>query len=135
MHQCTRDRKEDGTVIANEEDYKVVRDLVEPSLAQGLNKAVSPEIRAVVEVVEKLLGPRKAVADYDKVSQRQIADELKKDRGSVSRHVRSAIHDGFLVDFNPGQGKESDVRLGERELPNGEALPKPEVLFPKKERT
>ncbi|MEO1323642.1 MAG: hypothetical protein AAFV59_11610, partial [Pseudomonadota bacterium] len=60
-----------------------------------------------------------------KVTLRAIADDLGWDRSVVSRNVTKAIGLGFLFDDNPGQGRESDLSLGERKLEtsNGDVLP------------
>ena len=62
------------------------------------------------------------------MSQRQVAEALKRDRSVVSRNVHVAIDQGFLANLAPGQGREARLVMGDRELPAGSALPDPVEL-------
>jgi hypothetical protein len=128
LHSATRGRNEDGAVIANVDDYAAVRDLVNDPISQGLQVAVADTIRAVVEgVISLRKGP------YQSVSQTELADFLKRDQSVISRSVKQAIASGYLTDSNPGQGRVSQLVLGDRKLPARSALPelkKPEIVEP-----
>jgi hypothetical protein len=114
------------------DDYDAVRRLVEKPLSEGLETAVPQNAREVVEAVRSLLpvktGPRLAFDPEEGVSQRQVADALKRDRSVVSRNVAIATDQGFLVNLAPGQGRESRLIMGDRKLPSGSVLPSPEEL-------
>ena len=133
MHQCTRGRGLNGGVIATIADYQAVYDLIAAPLAHGLEEAVPPMIRTVVEAVKALQGP---VDDYAQpwetkssaVSQVQLAEALDRDQSVISRHVRKAVGQGFLNNLAPGQGREAKLVIGDRELPSGTVLPLPEEL-------
>tara|TARA_R110000787_G_C13426094_1_gene445260 strand:- start:1638 stop:2819 length:1182 start_codon:yes stop_codon:yes gene_type:complete len=118
LHSATRGRNEDGAVIAAIGDYEAVKDLVNEPISQGLQVAVADTIRAVVEAVQSL---RKHPNHY--VSQAALSESLKRDQSVISRSVKQAVDLGYLVDSNPGQGRASQLSLGERKLPARLALP------------
>jgi hypothetical protein len=133
LHQCRRDRDDGGNVIATVEDYSVVHSLVNETISQGLETAVPLRIRLTVEAVEHFLNEESKKDGFKLppvggVSQRQLADRLGRDQGTVSRNVAAAIDQGFLVNLSPGQGREATLVLGPRQLPQGYALPAPEEL-------
>lgn len=129
MHQCTRERDANGSVIATAADYSAIYDLVAEPLAQGLEEAVPKAIRAVVEAVKKLQEPIQSGWHSSGVSQVQLANALARDQSVVSRHARKAVEDGYLKDLSGGgQGREARLVIGERELPSGTVLPSPEEI-------
>lgn len=133
LHQCTRERLEDGTIIATLADYASVYDLVGDIIAQGLEAAIPANIKELVEATKALLGmiePTKALPfmDVEGVSQRQLAVHLGRDQSVVSRTLAAAIAQGYLLNETPGQGRQSSIKLGERDVPTGFALPSPEKL-------
>lgn len=130
MHQCTRDRGADGRVIATIDDYRAVHDLIAEPLSQGLEEAVPESIRTVVEKVKELQGPNEVAVPWDRdgISQVLLAEALGRDQSVISRNARKAVGQGFLKDLTPGQGRKATLVLGDRELPSGTVLPKPEEL-------
>lgn len=132
LHQCTR-KQSGSSVIATLEDYANVHHLVAGPLAEGLEASVPDNVRKVVTAVKTLS------AEYRKtnmpppaaqigISQRAIADHLGLHASSVSRTARAALDQGYLVNSSPGQGRESTLMIGERELPDTYVLPDPSVL-------
>jgi hypothetical protein len=132
VHQCTRERDDDGSIIATVDDYGAVRDLVEKPLSEGLETAVRQNVREVVEAVGRLVPARDGLRmPYDPdegVSQRQVAEFLNREPSVISRNVSAAIEQGFLRDLEPGQGRSSRLVMGERQLPSGSVLPEPNEL-------
>ncbi|MER9842385.1 hypothetical protein NKJ59_14190 [Mesorhizobium australicum] len=125
LHSCTRDQKEDGTVIANSADYGLVYDLVNGPISQGLAKMVPDAVRTVVEEVQRQIGKDAAFG----VSNTFLSDILDRDPSVISRVTKKAIEDGYLENTNPGQGREARLVIGGRKLPSGSALPSPKELF------
>lgn len=125
LHCFERVRDQNGAIIATLEDYGTVRSLLEDMLAHGLGLSTPDGVKAVVEAVREMTGSdgdwKHGV--FETVSQRQVADLLNADPGVVSRNVKAAVHEGYLVDDNPGQGKTARLRVGETELSFGKVLP------------
>ena len=129
LHKCIRPRADDGAIMANLEDYSAVYSLVNSPFSEGLETAVAEPIRKVVEAVKELSEEGKTnYAFENKVSQGALAKKLGRDQSVISRTLESAIANGYLRNENPGQGKIASIVLGERDLPQGYALPDPETI-------
>jgi hypothetical protein len=131
LHSCTRDRSGDGRVIADAQDYAAVYDLVNVPLSEGLDVTVPDSIRRLVEAVREI--SRQGVKG--RLSMAKLSEHLGRDISAISRSVKKAIAQGFLRDENPGQGREADLRVGDRKLPSGSVLPEPDELFHNEEAT
>lgn len=134
VHQFSRDRDEQGKVIANRDDYELIHYLLDESLSEGLAVAVSEPVRAVVDAVATLRKPtiHNICGDedsYEPVSIAEIAERLGRDRTAVNRSVLKALEMEYLYNENPGKGRPAKLQLGEVELPSATVLPQPEVLF------
>lgn len=128
LHACSRDYVNDDTILANADDYEVVRNLVNEPLSQGLAVAVPDSIRIVVEGVQKLIDDD-MFANGNGVSQTKLSEVLNRDQSVISRNVQKATEQGYLRNENPGQGREARLTIGERKLPSGSVLPTVEELF------
>lgn len=136
LHQCARDRGQNESIVAQPEDYEAVYPLVAEVVSQGLEATVPDHIRETVEAVAAMTTTpddwleRSPREDWPEgVSQWDIAQYLDRDPGVISRRVEAAIDSGYLLDDNPGQGRRSRIRLGERPLPDDTGvLPAPEQL-------
>ncbi|ODR96662.1 hypothetical protein AUC69_13705 [Methyloceanibacter superfactus] len=126
LHQCTRDRDQDGSVIAKFADYEAVYAFVAEPLAYGLDNAVPEQVRFVVEGVQELQGQRGA--SMDGVSQVKLAEMLGRDPSVISRNVAKAVNQGYLKNLTPGQGRLATLLPGDRQLPRGSVLPHPDEL-------
>jgi hypothetical protein len=118
LHRATRRLDERGRTIAEIEDYGVVRGLVADLISEGVGRTVSPETRETVEAVERL------APDHEEgVQQKALADELKLDRGTVSRRVRKGLDGGYLRNLEDKRGKP-------HRLVPGDLLPDEQVILP-----
>jgi hypothetical protein len=140
LHRCNRRQDGRGKLIATVDDYKEVERLVGDVLAQTLEVTVPPNIRQVVEAVQTLgaaiNGSSASSGFVVSVSQRQIAEYLKRDPSVICRNVHTAIEADYLKNQNPGQGREARLVLGERLMPSGRVLPSPaELVEAMKRRT
>jgi hypothetical protein len=123
LHRATRERDDHERTIAAIEDYAVSRDLVADLISEGVGRTVSPETRETVQAVERL-EPDHA----DGVRQTTLADELRLDRGTVSRRVRKALDGGYLRNLEEKRGR-PHLLLPDDPLPEEQViLPKPEEL-------
>jgi hypothetical protein len=125
LHQASRDRDEQGRIIASIEDYRVVRELAADLVAEGVDATVPAMVRATVATVEKLVNDEGG----DPVSLGPIAEKLKLDKSAASRRVRTAINKGFLKNLEDRKGKPGKYTVGDP-MPNDiVVLPEPEEVL------
>lgn len=127
LHSCNRGLDNRGRVMASWDDYETVRSLVNDPISQGLEKAVPDGIRQVVEGVQTV--QQQSHYGHSSVSQIKLAEHLQRDPSVVSRNVKKALEQGYLQNDNPGQGREAELRIGQRKLPSELVLPAPEEIF------
>lgn len=133
LHRDEREVDAQGRVVATLEDYEFVRELLDDTISQGLESSVPDGVRRVVEAVQALTNAETSDNDpfvqNTSVTQHQVAEYMRVNRSTVSRHVYYAINAGFLEDWNHGQGRSSQLRLGQRALPSGSVLPSSESVL------
>jgi len=115
LHQQSRERDASGRIVASLRDYRVVRRLVEPTLAGGVARTVHPVVRTTVEAVEQLTDGWETAS----VSAQQAAAKLEVDVSAAHRRLRRAASEGYLVNeetrpYQPGRWR----RVSEVELPS-----------------
>lgn len=115
LHRHKRKTDAKGYLIATIADYKAVRRLVHDVLARGIESAVSPGVRKVVEAVRRL---GKGTSG---VSGRELVQELRLNKAGVSRHVKAAMTLGYLRNLEQGQGKVAKYVIGDP-MPTDEAV-------------
>ncbi len=123
LHQASRERDDQGRIVATIEDYIVVRELVADLISDGVNASVSRTIRETVQAVAAL----QAVTPGG-ISLTQLVKALNLDKSSVSRRVRDAQDKGYLVNLEDGKGKPARLTIGERLPEDVEVLPPLENL-------
>jgi hypothetical protein len=101
LHQASRDRDDQGRIVATVDDYAVIRELVADLVSEGVDATVPATVRATVETVRRLM----ADEGGDPVSLGPIAEELKLDKSAASRRVRTAISKGFVKNLEDRRGK------------------------------
>jgi hypothetical protein len=122
LHQATRDRDDEGRIVAELEDYAAVRLLVRDLFSETVGAAVPAEVRRVVTAADM-----QAFATGRPATVQSIADQLGIDKSTASRHVSRGIALGFLR--NAGQMQRvSAVALAEPLPAQNDLLPEPEAL-------
>jgi DNA-binding transcriptional ArsR family regulator len=121
LHQATRDRDRQGRIIADLDDYTVVRDLVADIMAQGVGATVSETVRQTVEAVA-------AIAPPSGVELRPLAEKLGLDKSNVSRRLRQAADGGYVRDLEEKKGKPGRWVIGDPLPEAAELLPDPAQL-------
>jgi hypothetical protein len=123
LHQATRDRGEDGRIIATIQDYSAVRELVVDAIEEGVGATVSPSVRETVQAVAFLANPERR-----EVSLPEVARALRLDKSAASRRVAVAIRLGYLENREDRKGRPARLVIGES-LPDSQpVLPPAEVL-------
>jgi hypothetical protein len=120
LHQATRDKAEDGSLIASVEDYRVVHGLVADLVAESIEATVPGTVRETVEAV-------KGGSD-EGMSIGEIARKLKLDKSSTSRRVRAALDKGYLKNLEQKKGRPARLVVGDPLPDDHVILPDPEVL-------
>jgi hypothetical protein len=123
LHQTTRERDGEGRIVATIEDYARVRELVADLVSEGIEATVSPTVRETVATVERLHDEREKAATL-----RDISGELKLDKSTASRRIRTAIDKGFIKNLEDQRGKPGRYVPADPLPDDVEILPPPEVL-------
>ena len=124
LHQAQRERREDGSIIATIDDYRVVRELIADLLAIELDAGVSQTLRETVAALQKLTAEKPG----NPVSNADIARQLKLDNSTALRRVQAAIRKGFIRNLEDRRGREAKLVIGEPLPEDVSVLPLPEAL-------
>jgi hypothetical protein len=123
LHQASREKNEEGHIVATLDDYARVRDLVDDLISEGIEATVPETVREVVEAAIRL-----HEEEDEPVNTAALARELKLDRSAASRRLRSARDRGYLRDLEDNPRKPFRIVPGDP-LPEELAiLPTPEEL-------
>ena len=106
LHQVSRERDDQGRIVASLDDYRAVRDLVSDLISEGIGASVSDAMRETVSAIDKL-------ATEEGVTNNQLAAELQLDKSSASRRARAAAKRGFLRNLETKRGKPSRYVTGD----------------------
>ena len=123
LHQATRQKDDDGNIVATLDDYAAVRDLVADLVAEGVDATVRPEVRETVEAVGRLID-----GGMVEVRQTDLRSALKLDKSVISRRVAAALDGGFLKNLEDRKGRPARLVLGDPLPANREVLPPPDQL-------
>src|SRR5215218_8895022 len=124
LHQATRERDEQGRIVATLADYSRIRELVSGLIAEGVEATVPKTIRQTVEAVDNVItgwGEEHATI-------KAVAEDLEIDKAAASRRVRSAIGRGYLKNLEDRKGHSARIVLAESMPEDKEILPAPEEL-------
>ena len=124
LHTATRDREDDGRLVATLEDYAVVRDLIAETLAEGLEATVPPNVRETVATVETLCALQHVddeKGDVATVTVSTIAKALRLDKSAASRRVKVAVDREYLRNLETRQGRPSRIAMGDP-MPQDQAI-------------
>jgi hypothetical protein len=124
LHRETRDRDQEGRILAQIEDYAAVRELVAEIMAEGTRVAVPQAVRDTVEAVGRLIRwteNEDGVPVVVPVKRAALAKELKLDPSTVSRRYGAAVALGYLENLETRERRPVKLVLGDP-LPRKTAL-------------
>jgi len=119
LHQLTRERDDQGCVIATVDDYAAVRASVAGVITEGVGRSVSKTVRDTVAAVIAL-APRFTERG---VSTTAVAEHLRIDKSNASRRLKVAVGGGYIENLQPTRG------VADRWV-KGEDLPDEVTLLP-----
>jgi hypothetical protein len=129
LHQCNRERTPAGEILADADDYLVVRDLMADLVAEGVKVTISKNLRETVEATQKALdavvvrpGAFSFFHSEKTVTVAAIVKHLPElDHSAVWRRVQQAIEENYLRNEETRPRKPAKITLGEP-LPADEGL-------------
>lgn len=124
LHQESRERDEEGCIVATLEDYAAVHALIADVVGEASEISVSETVRETVGIVRDLISAGK------EVTRNTLAEVLGVVPSSAGRRFSPATAAGFIKEDpdNPNQKPKRYV-LGGVDLPeNLDAIPSPESL-------
>lgn len=123
LHQATRERDQQGRIIATPDDYEVVRELVSDLLGEGIGVIVTKTQRETVQALKGIL-----ISGKSESSIREVADKLELDESTAYRRVKSAIARGYIKNLEDHRGKKARLELGDPLPDDVDVLPSVERL-------
>lgn len=123
LHQASRERTDDGSVVAALEDYAAVRELVGDLIGEASEVSVTPRVRETVAAVQELVN-----AGAEDISLRELAQVVNVDKATISRRVRAAVAAGYLRNLEERRGRPARIVLADPLPDPAELLPSPEIL-------
>ena len=106
LHRGSRKRNERGEIVAELVDYRIIYDLIDPILADGLGVTVTQTMRETVQAV------RGIVAQKGTASVTDVAEALALDTSAASRRVHAAIDRGFVENEEQQPRRKARLVLG-----------------------
>lgn len=124
LHQVSRERDDQGRIVATLDDYAVIRDLVADLVAEGVEATVPETIRETVAAIKKLVDGNAG----DPTSVVRVAKELRLDKATALRRVRVAIDRDYVQNLEDKRGRPARLILGDALPEEKELLPQPDAL-------
>jgi hypothetical protein len=121
LHQATRERDQDGRIVATLEDYRIVRALVADLLAEGVEATVPPTVRETVDAVA-------AAKTQEGISLGALARTLQVDKSVASRRWNNARARGYLKNLETQRGKPARIVVADPLPDDVQILPTVDLL-------
>jgi len=122
LHQCQRERDDEGRIIASKDDYRIARDLLLDTFTSAATGGVSATVRETVVAVASLFdGERPVTATA-------LAARLGLSKAATSDRVKRAVSLGFVVNQETQRGMPHRLILGDPIPDEVRALPDPDSL-------
>jgi hypothetical protein len=133
LHQASRERDEQGRIVATLADYAAIRDLVASLIADGVDLSVPETVRETVTAVagliaEASMGKAGYLLTDVSVTVTQVAEKLGLDKSAALRRVQVALDKGYLDNAEWRRGRPAQLRLATPLPDGGEVLPSVERL-------
>jgi hypothetical protein len=123
LHQANRELDAEGRIVASLDDYAAVRTLVADLIAEGVDAAVAPQVKATVEAVRTVL-----LRGAEEATLSAAREVLRLDKSSASRRVRAALDLGYLRNLEEKKGRPLRLVIGTDMPADADLLPTVERL-------
>jgi hypothetical protein len=124
LHQCTRERDDQGRIIATiEDDYAVVRGLVSSAVSQGVGATVSTSVRETVQAVGDVAKDKGGLGKPPVATVGEVAEHLKVDKSNAGRRLKTAARGGYIENQETRPGVKAQWVVGEPLPDHSEVLP------------
>ncbi len=124
LHQASREKDDEGRIVADLDDYAAVRELAADLVAEGVEATVPRTVRETVEAAKRLLED----SEGEPITTAAVAGELKLDKSAALRRVKTAIDRGHLKNLEDRRGRPARIVPGEPIAGEVELLPSVERL-------
>jgi hypothetical protein len=124
LHQASRARDAQGHIVAELNDYRIVRVLVAEVLADSAEASVSLTIRETVEAVRELTDG----SEERPTKNAEVARKLSLDKSTALRRVRAAVAKGYVRNLEERRGREARLVCGDPLPGDVTVLPPAEAL-------
>lgn len=94
LHQATRERDQQGCIVATLEDYEAVRSLIDNMIGVAAEKSIKPTVRETVEAAERI------ESNDESITAARVAKVLGIDRSPAQRRLTAAVDAGYLEPDN-----------------------------------
>ena len=92
----------------------MIRDLIDPTVSEGVGRTVPQIVRETVEAVQQLIYSSTDNGIFDReVKAVELCQPLKLDKSAVGRRVRVALADNYLRNNETKSGKSYRLVLGD----------------------
>ena len=115
LHQISRERVQQGRILATLEDYEEVRKLVQDVMAEATEQSVAAPVRDTVKAVKQVCSAKQQRSDPDfYASIEEVAKTLRLDRSAASRRIHACLEAGYLETTEPiKKGRTMRLLVGE----------------------
>jgi hypothetical protein len=124
LHQTNRKFDNSGRIVATIGDYSAVYDLVGELYANTSSARVDKSVREVVQIIAEKCHSNTTKCVFSK----DIAAELGVDKSSVSRRLKRATEQGFIINEETQKGRPGKYKIGEPMPDDRDVFPSPETL-------
>ena len=123
LHRASRERDDQGRIMATVADYATVREIVGHVVAEAMEATVSDKMRETVAAVAEL------EQKYpDGVPLKPLADRLGLEKSTASRRWQAAKDKGYLVNLEERDRQPARLKVGDALPEEVSLLPDPALL-------
>ncbi|MFZ0147962.1 MAG: hypothetical protein WAM72_06380 [Xanthobacteraceae bacterium] len=118
LHRDQRVRDDVGRIVADIDDYEVVRKLMNSIIAEGSGVAMNAAISETIDAVAKA-----TFGTAEGATAKDIAKLLKLDRSAAWRRLSAACDDGYIVNLEQRKGMPGKYRVADQKIEPVAILP------------